>query len=140
VTTGNGSGRGRAPDVHLRGLVQLDDGKTMATVVAALDRANATATAASATATRGAYTRRAQQTQRADSGSGSRPCATGTVVGGACFKPRSSRECGETTSARPGVAGWRRSRCPRQESNLRTRFRKPLLYPLSYGGSKRAEL
>jgi hypothetical protein len=24
---------------------------------------------------------------------------------------------------------------PRQESNLRTRFRKPLLYPLSYGGS-----
>jgi hypothetical protein len=30
--------------------------------------------------------------------------------------------------------------CPRQESNLRTRFRKPLLYPLSYGGSKRAEL
>jgi aerobic-type carbon monoxide dehydrogenase small subunit (CoxS/CutS family) len=26
-------------------------------------------------------------------------------------------------------------RCPRQESNLRTRFRKPLLYPLSYGGA-----
>jgi hypothetical protein len=26
---------------------------------------------------------------------------------------------------------WR----PRQESNLRTRFRKPMLYPLSYGGS-----
>jgi hypothetical protein len=26
-------------------------------------------------------------------------------------------------------------RCPRQESNLRTRFRKPVLYPLSYGGS-----
>ncbi len=25
-------------------------------------------------------------------------------------------------------------RCPRQESNLRTRFRKPMLYPLSYGG------
>ena len=25
-------------------------------------------------------------------------------------------------------------KCPRQESNLRTRFRKPLLYPLSYGG------
>jgi hypothetical protein len=24
--------------------------------------------------------------------------------------------------------------CPRQESNLRTRFRKPMLYPLSYGG------
>jgi hypothetical protein len=23
--------------------------------------------------------------------------------------------------------------CPRQDSNLRTRFRKPLLYPLSYG-------
>src|SRR5207253_9492511 len=26
-------------------------------------------------------------------------------------------------------------RCPRQELNLRTRFRKPLLYPLSYGGA-----
>ena len=26
------------------------------------------------------------------------------------------------------------STCPRQESNLRTRFRKPLLYPLSYEG------
>jgi hypothetical protein len=25
-------------------------------------------------------------------------------------------------------------RCPRHESNMRTRFRKPLLYPLSYGG------
>ena len=25
---------------------------------------------------------------------------------------------------------------PRQESNLRTRFRKPLLYPLSYGGTQ----
>ena len=28
--------------------------------------------------------------------------------------------------------------CPRQESNLRTRFRKPLLYPLSYGGAPTA--
>jgi hypothetical protein len=27
--------------------------------------------------------------------------------------------------------------CPRQESNLRTRFRKPPLYPLSYGGLER---
>jgi hypothetical protein len=26
-------------------------------------------------------------------------------------------------------------RCPRPESNQRTRFRKPLLYPLSYGGA-----
>src|SRR5579884_559376 len=29
----------------------------------------------------------------------------------------------------PGV-----DECPRHESNMRTRFRKPLLYPLSYGG------
>ena len=29
-------------------------------------------------------------------------------------------------------------RCPRQESNLCTRFRKPLLYPLSYGGAATA--
>jgi hypothetical protein len=40
-------------------------------------------------------------------------------------------------------ASWRTGRflqvnreCPRQESNLCTRFRKPLLYPLSYGGQK----
>lgn len=26
---------------------------------------------------------------------------------------------------------------PRQDSNLRTRLRRPLLYPLSYGGSGR---
>jgi hypothetical protein len=26
-------------------------------------------------------------------------------------------------------------KCPRQESNLGARFRKPALYPLSYGGS-----
>ena len=25
-------------------------------------------------------------------------------------------------------------KCPRQDSNLRTRLRRPLLYPLSYGG------
>src|SRR5919197_4940050 len=30
----------------------------------------------------------------------------------------------------------RARQCPRQESNLRTRFRKPLLYPLSYGGAR----
>jgi hypothetical protein len=29
----------------------------------------------------------------------------------------------------------RAGQCPRQESNLGTRFRKPLLYPLSYGGA-----
>jgi hypothetical protein len=42
-------------------------------------------------------------------------------------------------SGRPATrssSGVRRgsAKCPRQESNLRTRFRKPLLYPLSYGG------
>jgi hypothetical protein len=25
---------------------------------------------------------------------------------------------------------------PRKDSNLRTRFRKPMLYPLSYGGDR----
>jgi hypothetical protein len=34
------------------------------------------------------------------------------------------------------AAGQRVGECPRQESNLRTRFRKPLLYPLSYGGGE----
>jgi hypothetical protein len=28
---------------------------------------------------------------------------------------------------------------PRQDSNLRTRFRKPMLYPLSYGGQSWAQ-
>ncbi len=28
------------------------------------------------------------------------------------------------------------SACPRAESNCRTRFRKPMLYPLSYGGER----
>ena len=33
---------------------------------------------------------------------------------------------------------FRRSEgCPRQDSNLRTRLRRPMLYPLSYGGSGR---
>ena len=32
---------------------------------------------------------------------------------------------------------FEQARCPRQESNLCTRFRKPLLYPLSYGGELR---
>lgn len=31
-------------------------------------------------------------------------------------------------------------RCPREESNLRTRFRKPLLYPLSYEGEGRSSM
>ena len=29
---------------------------------------------------------------------------------------------------------------PRQDSNLRTRLRRPLLYPLSYGGSGRRKI
>ncbi len=29
------------------------------------------------------------------------------------------------------VGAWQ---CPRHKSNMRMRFRKPLLYPLSYGG------
>jgi hypothetical protein len=33
-----------------------------------------------------------------------------------------------------GSIRGRTRECPRQESNLRTRFRKPLLSPLSYGG------
>lgn len=36
-------------------------------------------------------------------------------------------------SAFPLVRGSIR-KCPRQDSNLRTRLRRPMLYPLSYGG------
>ena len=31
-------------------------------------------------------------------------------------------------------AGTARKTCPRQDSNLRHRLRRPVLYPLSYGG------
>ena len=34
------------------------------------------------------------------------------------------------TDAGEGRFGW----CPRQDSNLRTRLRRAVLYPLSYGG------
>src|SRR4051794_8674736 len=39
----------------------------------------------------------------------------------------------ETDSKVPATAP--NGQCPRQELNLCTRFRKPLLYPLSYGGA-----
>jgi hypothetical protein len=39
---------------------------------------------------------------------------------------------------RSTIRDWlEQAACPRQESNLRARFRKPLLYPLSYGGADR---
>ena len=37
------------------------------------------------------------------------------------------------------VSGRQADGCPRQDSNLRTRLRRPLLYPLSYGGSRTGE-
>ena len=33
----------------------------------------------------------------------------------------------------PGPTAW----CPRQDSNLRSRLRRAVLYPLSYGGVRR---
>ncbi len=42
---------------------------------------------------------------------------------------------GHQGSCRPGVGSGRVIWYPRQESNLGTWFRKPLLYPLSYGGT-----
>ena len=40
---------------------------------------------------------------------------------------------------RPTEFGTQENECPRQESNLRTRFRRPMLYPLSYEGGVSAE-
>lgn len=57
------------------------------------------------------------------------------------FGPHTSAH---TRRPRPQRSRWWRglwaptSRCPRQDSNLRTRLRRPLLYPLSYGGVRRA--
>ena len=45
------------------------------------------------------------------------------------------RCCGYVVPTTVGVLGVGRfASCPRAESNCRTRFRKPMLYPLSYGG------
>ena len=53
----------------------------------------------------------------------------------------------ESTSQRIGQVGQARSVttaghrwCPRQDSNLRTRLRRAVLYPLSYGGLTRTTL
>ena len=48
-------------------------------------------------------------------------------------------ETSDTVEEPAGAHGriHERAQCPRHESNMRTRFRKPLLYPLSYGGSRR---
>jgi hypothetical protein len=49
------------------------------------------------------------------------------------WSPRPIRSIGRSAGEWPGF-GWR----PQQDSNLRTRLRRPLLYPLSYGGSDTA--
>ena len=59
------------------------------------------------------------------------PRATPLLAGGDAGSQR--RACVARTSQRLGYFAST-VRCPRQESNLCTRFRKPLLYPLSYGG------
>jgi hypothetical protein len=58
---------------------------------------------------------------------GSRGCAASPPIGGGIQQHI-------LTSERT----W--SECPRQESDLRTRFRKPVLYPLSYGGLNKKTL
>ncbi len=44
--------------------------------------------------------------------------------------PVCSRAFLQVSGQFPRLTGWR----PQQDSNLRTRLRRPLLYPLSYGG------
>ena len=55
------------------------------------------------------------------------PHPTGRIVITAVHRMGSSPACPPD--------GERRPTRPRKDSNLRTRFRKPMLYPLSYGGS-----
>jgi hypothetical protein len=50
-----------------------------------------------------------------------------TLIGSSRDELIASRLAGDDAT---GYAG----QCPRQDSNLRTRFRKPMLYPLSYEG------
>ena len=47
---------------------------------------------------------------------------------------RSWLEAGEATAQKSGPPAW----CPRQDSNLRSRLRRAVLYPLSYGGVRTA--
>ena len=75
------------------------------------------------------------------------------AIGSGCSSARRSSRCSCEPCARipsfpdidphvsddrcaPAGAGW----CPRQDSNLRTRLRRPALYPLSYGGERAPSL
>ena len=53
---------------------------------------------------------------------------------GACSSQRRKPDPGVEPEALQSCVPTLKLGCPRQESNLCTRFRKPLLYPLSYGG------
>ena len=64
---------------------------------------------------------------KVDTGAGYAAVCEG-VRAGAAERPASVRFAGIMNSKPQNL------RCPRQESNLRSRFRKPMLYPLSYGG------
>ena len=67
---------------------------------------------------------------------GLHPAAFGCVGRRAARNPASAFPLVTGSLGTYGVFG----RCPRQDSNLRTRLRRPLLYPLSYGGVSVAEL
>jgi hypothetical protein len=47
-------------------------------------------------------------------------------------RPPGPRRMGNTLPTHPGLSSWR----PRQDSNLRSRLRRAVLYPLSYGGQR----
>ena len=56
--------------------------------------------------------------------------------GGFCCHPMSEPVIGPRNEmpAQPGLTAGTKKR-PQQDSNLRSRLRRPMLYPLSYGGS-----
>src|SRR3954449_8777243 len=59
------------------------------------------------------------------------------TVGAAHVTTRVTRtQTGNDPTTFPLVSGW----CPRQDSNLRHRLRRAVLYPLSYGGGPVASL
>src|SRR4030095_2432705 len=73
-------------------------------------------------------------------------CASSPSTPPATTSPSADHQAHQTNNPEPQIVGSgsflcleRSHQCPRQDSNLRTRLRRPLLYPLSYGGGESHE-
>src|SRR5262245_32575588 len=82
--------------------------------------------------TAGITRRRAARASRTTAGILGGSCSVGDAIGA---RTKRGLNVGELRQAMADERADLRFRvCPRQDSNLRSRFRKPMLYPLSYEG------